>query len=354
MMDMVVANLLLKIAGHPEDRLAERTQLSPRALDPVRKGLKRANLPAGSHHVRLKDGSYAVVKDVSKRGAQPRHVVATVLSEDMSPPGYDVTYDVMDVDPDDVRVVNFSEGDNAKRKSTYSASERRGPGSYAFTESKSLSSVKVAMIDMGDVVERLDALTHDPESLKDYAGVIKRQSSILHVDPRSLKAVKPPSNSSPQTKAELQLIDDVMQEEPLPERFVERASANVNDVFYDMCDVFDLDAQPELAEELAADVLKVAMYLKYKYMRPRPYQLAPYYDSSIDSADRDAESTPAYPSGHSMVGFALAKLYSDMYPQHRDDFERLGDKVALSRIQAGVHYPSDVEYARLLVDQMLA
>jgi len=353
MIDVDIANLIIKIAGHAEDRLSERTALPPRALDPVRKGLARANLPSGSHHVRLPDGSFAVLKDVSKRGQQPRHVVATVLSESMSPPGYDVTYDVMDVDPDDVQVINFSEGDGARRKGTYQASERRGKDSYAFTESKTLSSVKVAMIDMGDVVERLEALQHDPESLKDYAGIIKRQSKVLHIDPRSLPSVKPPSNGSPQTRAELSHISDVMMESPLSDRFVDRVSENVNDVFYDMCEVFDLDPMPEIAEELAADALKVSMYLKYKYMRPRPYQIAPYYSNSIQSRDTDAESTPSYPSGHSMMGYALARFYAQAYPQHAEDFNRLGDKVGLSRIQAGVHYPSDVEYAKMLVERMI-
>ena len=353
-MELNIIDLLVKLAGHPEDRLVERTSLRPRALDPVRKGLRRANLPAGSHHVRLSDGSFAVVKDISKGGQQPRHVVATVLSESMSPPGYDVTYDVMDVDPDDVRVVNFSEGDKAKRKSTYSASERRGKDNYSFSESKTLSSVKVAMINMEDVVDRLDSLKHDPESLKDYASVIQHQSKLLNVDPRTLSAVTPPSNSSPQTKAEIAHINQVMDKSPLSDRFVSRASANVNDVFYDMCEVFNVDAAPELAEDLAADVLKVAMYLKYKYSRPRPYQIAPYYNGSIQSKDTDAESTPSYPSGHSMVGYALAKMYAHMYPEYADHFQRLAEKVGLSRIQAGVHYPSDVEYAKILVDQMFS
>lgn len=351
--DLIVANLLLKVAGHPEDRLRERTGLPVRVLDPIRKGLKRANLPAGTHHVRLQDGSFAVLKDVGSKRGQPRHVVATVLSGSMSPPGYDVTYDVMDVDPDDVTVINLSEGPKAKRSSAYSASERRGRGSYSFSESKSLSSVKVAALSMSDISERLDSLRHDPETLANYTGMVSRQSKTLAIELGDLPDIKPPSNSSAQTKAELAHIASVMEDAPLPERFVDRASNNVNDVFYDMCDVFDLDAHPEVAEELAADVMQLAMQLKYKYLRPRPYQIAPYYSNSVDASDRDAESTPAYPSGHSMVGYALARFYANAYPQHRSDFERLGEKVALSRIQAGVHYMSDIEHAKRVIDAIM-
>ncbi len=352
MINLSFADLTIKLAGHPEDRLLERTTLNKKSLDPVKKGLIKANLPAGSHHVRLPGGSYAVLKDISKKGGQKRHVVATVLSEDMSPPGYDVTYDVMGVDPDDVRVINFSEGPNARRKNTYSASERSSKDGYSFSETKSLSSVKVAMIDMKDVTERLESLRHDKGSLKDYENIVRRQSRLIDIDPRGLPEINPPSNNSEQTKAELSHIVQVMADKPLSDRFVSRSSSNVNEVFYDMCDVFDLDAQPEVAEDLAADIMKLAMYLKYKYLRPRPYQIAAYHDKGVVGEDMDAEGSPSYPSGHSMVGYALAKLYSDLYPKYADEFERLGTKVALARIQAGVHFPSDTEYAKLLIDSI--
>ena len=81
---------LPKTAAHADDRLAERTNLDPSVLRSLRSDLNTAAVPYGSHHVALEDGSYAVLKDISK-GGKKRHVVATVLSSDMSPPGTDVT-----------------------------------------------------------------------------------------------------------------------------------------------------------------------------------------------------------------------------------------------------------------------
>lgn len=81
---------LPKIAAHADDRLAERTNLDPSVLDSLRKDLSAAAVPYGTHHVALEDGSYAVLKDISRNGKK-RHVVATVLSPEMSPPGTDVT-----------------------------------------------------------------------------------------------------------------------------------------------------------------------------------------------------------------------------------------------------------------------
>lgn len=349
---LLLADMLLKLAGHPEDRLAERTSLPPEALVPVRQGLRGKHLPRGSHHVRLDGGGYVVVKDVGRRG-NPRHVVATVLSEDMSPPGYDVTYDVMDAEPDDVRVVKVLSGKDRGRRETYSASQKRGPNSHSFSETKTLSSVKVASVDLEDVRIRVRALQHDPDTLSNYVNQIRRENKYIKAGPNDLPLVPPPSNDGEETKREVEMILSTMEKEPLDPRFVDSASESVNNVFYGMCEHLGLDPIDEIAEDIAQDVLKIAMYLKYKFLRPRPYQLAPYYDGDIQSMDESAEESPAYPSGHSMMGFALSKLYADQYPEHASAFTELGRRVGLSRIQAGVHYPSDVQYAKALIEHLM-
>lgn len=77
---------LLKFAAHADDRLKERTQLPPEVLARLRRALRRTRLSPGVHHHRFRDGSAAVLKPAGRR-----HVVATVLSRDMHPPGTDVT-----------------------------------------------------------------------------------------------------------------------------------------------------------------------------------------------------------------------------------------------------------------------
>ena len=80
----------VKEGSHADDRLAERTNLSKDVLSSLRKDIKRTPIPYGSHHVVLDDGSYAVLKDVSTQGRK-KHVVATILGPEMSPPGTDIT-----------------------------------------------------------------------------------------------------------------------------------------------------------------------------------------------------------------------------------------------------------------------
>jgi hypothetical protein len=350
--NLLLADMLLKLAGHPEDRLLERTELPPEVLVPVREGLRGKHLPSGSNHVRLPGGGYVVLKDVSKRN-NPRHVVATVLASEMSPPGYDVTLDVMDRDPDDVKIVNFKAGKNKRTGESYRAKTRSSPNSKSFTETHTLSSVKVSSVNKEAMRENLKELTHNPDSLRHYADLIRRESKVIHVSPGDLPLIPHPPNDSDVTRGEVAAVLETMDRSPLPDRFVDRVSDSVEEVFFDACDQLGVEAYTDLADAIAKDVLKIAMYLKFKFLRPRPYQLAPYYEGYITSADMAADESPSYPSGHSMMGFALSKFYEDRHPEHSQTFNDLGRKVALARVQAGVHYPSDVVYAKQLVEHLM-
>jgi len=75
-----------KTAAHADERLRERTKARPRVLHELRKKLRKIKLERGTHHARIPGYGIAVLKDVGKR-----HVVATVLSDSMRPPGKDVT-----------------------------------------------------------------------------------------------------------------------------------------------------------------------------------------------------------------------------------------------------------------------
>lgn len=50
----------------------------------------------------------------------------------------------------------------------------------------------------------------------------------------------------------------------------------------------------------------------------------------------------SFPSGHAAASFAIAMGYSFYFPQHRWWVMLLASCIALGRVMAGVHYPSDV------------
>ncbi len=92
-----------------------------------------------------------------------------------------------------------------------------------------------------------------------------------------------------------------------------------------------------------ASAAAVTQGAKMYYGRPRPYQV----DPSIKPPVKLPHSA-SYPSGHSSSAFAAARVISRLAPELAVEAYSLATQVAVSRVYAGVHYPSDVVAGALL------
>lgn len=82
---------------------------------------------------------------------------------------------------------------------------------------------------------------------------------------------------------------------------------------------------------------------KNKYQRPRPYQAHP------DVVKNLFEVTGySYPSGHSMGSFTLAVVLGAIFPDKKQAFLDRAAQIAQSRVDAGVHNPSDIAEGEVL------
>jgi membrane-associated phospholipid phosphatase len=92
---------------------------------------------------------------------------------------------------------------------------------------------------------------------------------------------------------------------------------------------------------MGASVLSSAIItniLKYSINRPRPYITYPYIEQATSGG------SPSFPSGHTSDAFAFATSVSNAYPKWYiivPSYVWAG-AVAYSRMDLGVHYPSDV------------
>tara|TARA_B100001063_G_C16707394_1_gene526038 strand:+ start:191 stop:748 length:558 start_codon:yes stop_codon:yes gene_type:complete len=90
----------------------------------------------------------------------------------------------------------------------------------------------------------------------------------------------------------------------------------------------------------------IILFLKYLINRPRPEQV----DKSIKPLNKETAMTPAYPAGHSYQAYLLYKHLSKKYPEKDNLFKNLALKCDECRVKAGLHYPSDGEFSRKIVD----
>ena len=90
---------------------------------------------------------------------------------------------------------------------------------------------------------------------------------------------------------------------------------------------------------------KIILY-KRIFNRARPAQVAPEKLNALTSM---TGNNPSYPSGHAYQSFYTAKLLSKWEPARKKEWNEIAERVAYLRVYMGIHYPSDVEFARRLV-----
>lgn len=83
----------------------------------------------------------------------------------------------------------------------------------------------------------------------------------------------------------------------------------------------------------------ITKQLKQNIGRPRPYWL----DGRVRVIPGLESSDYSFPSGHAAGAAYMASILSNKYPHRKTELMSMADKIANSRVIAGVHYPSDIE-----------
>jgi len=108
----------------------------------------------------------------------------------------------------------------------------------------------------------------------------------------------------------------------------------------------------ENAEQLKSIFLKpqISFFIKaskYFYNRARPRQIS----NNLTTLKSTTAATPSYPAGHAFQAYYLAKKLTEKYPHRKSEFYRMADRCDEIRVIAGLHYPSDGQYSKQLVEK---
>ena len=189
------------------------------------------------------------------------------------------------------------------------------------------------MIRLKDLLE-LNEMTYNDGADEKHQSRIDQPITLFEDISISLQPF--PENSSKKTLEEVKYLSNIEEDR----EFVKEHD-KVSKVFGKLHEELGLEFNKDEAKKYNRESAKHIMELKYKYQRPRPHQIADFYDIDLNGVDLDSMRTPSYPSGHATQGYLLGMIYSERYPQHRKEFMKLGEDVAESRIVGKAHYPSD-------------
>lgn len=84
------------------------------------------------------------------------------------------------------------------------------------------------------------------------------------------------------------------------------------------------------------DAMVATFNSKYIYDVKRPLMMDPHLKPFIETPN-----FPSYPSAHSVICKAVADVMSLYLPENRDQWQELANEAGLSRIWAGIHFPTD-------------
>ena len=189
------------------------------------------------------------------------------------------------------------------------------------------------MIRLKDLLE-LNEMTYNDGASEKHQDKIDRPITLFEDISISLQPF--PENSSKKTLEEVKYLSNIEEDR----EFVEEHD-KVSKVFGKLHEELGLEFNKDEAKKYNRESAKHIMELKYKYQRPRPHQIADFYGINLNGVDLDSMKTPSYPSGHATQGYLLGMIYSERYPQYNEEFIRLGEDIAESRIIGKAHFPSD-------------
>jgi len=132
----------------------------------------------------------------------------------------------------------------------------------------------------------------------------------------------------------------------LSEKFLKLTDRNSEDVFKKFLKDEDVDwsSLDTVLEEFDGVMLR----LKFKHNRKRPFKYFKERDEDIETA---TAHSPSFPSGHAAFAYLLCDYLSDMFPKKSMELQTIAEMIAQSRIENGVHFPTDIAAGRFLGEQ---
>ena len=162
-----------------------------------------------------------------------------------------------------------------------------------------------------------------------------------------------PENSSRQVRDELQWL--LNYNDGIINKDMVKRGDDISKVFEKYCNDNNLNFDKSYYKKILKESTKTILSMKYHYNRPRPHQLAEYYDiEEFKNFDLPSMKTPSYPSGHSTQGHLMAELLGKKYPKHYDKLKQLAEFISNSRLMARAHYPSDCKFGEEVAQHIVA
>lgn len=181
------------------------------------------------------------------------------------------------------------------------------------------------------------------EKLGYYTGYAELPvSDIVDFDWRTILSEQP-SNTSKQTLSELELVSNsTLNRNDQQVELVNTIDQDPDSYFIKLAEEYKVHYPEDSIREFYSIIKPILLNVKGIFNRPRPAQLAKYYNIPIKVIVTDTHHTASYPSGHTVYSSLVAKILKHHYAKiDQRKLDILVANTAKARVLQGVHFPSD-------------
>ncbi len=147
---------------------------------------------------------------------------------------------------------------------------------------------------------------------------------------------------------ELEYVENRRHNPVTPPEYSNILDLRITDVFDQILIKAGIPGWHSIIEELKNEIKPEIHFWKNYFNEMRPSELAESIGGALDYDYLESAQTPSYPSGHTAQAFYIALCLSDQFPNLKFSFLSFAEMVAESRIDRGVHFPSDNEAGKQL------
>ena len=194
-------------------------------------------------------------------------------------------------------------------------------------------------------VKATNAKSFDTSDNNIYKGMKSLQERDL-----AILIPEPPSQMS--RVSELSKVSDQYRNRKCPEQMQDVLDSDMDSLFNALLMDAGLPSSMYMITGISRSIVAPIKIHKEYYGAMRPNVLAARHGVDFEYDHLESAQTPSYPSGHTTQAAYLAKVLGSIYPEIQSKLDKLASQIAESRIDRGVHLPSDNEAGRQLAQAL--
>lgn len=114
--------------------------------------------------------------------------------------------------------------------------------------------------------------------------------------------------------------------------------------------IHGIDSCKDYIKQLKNEIKPAIIRHKHYFKRPRPNITAKLLGIDFSGDFLESAQTPSYPSGHTAQAYYIAHNLSNEFPHLSSILYDIAESISQSRIDRGVHFPTDISGGIMLAD----